>query len=108
MKNTIRSAAAIALMALGAISAQAQVQSAESGFAPDIANAQSTLSRQQVSNAYDTAQKAGTLQLNGGDAYRPVNDIRGTSSALTRAQVQSEAVAFNHNGGLLAGEGSVQ
>lgn len=107
MKNVIRSAAAVALMSLGALSAQAQVQSAEAGFAPDIANAQSSLSRQQVNVDFVKARQAGKLQLNGGNTYQPVNDIQAPSQ-VSRADVKAEAVAANQHGALLSQGNSVQ
>ena len=107
MKNVIRSAAAVALMSLGAIAAQAQVQSAEAGFAPEIGSAQSTLSRQQVSNDFVQARQAGKLQLAGGNAFKPVNDIK-SPSQVNRADVKAQAIAANQHGHLLSQEGSVQ
>ena len=107
MKNVIRSAAVVALMSLGAVAAQAQVQSAEAGFAPEIASAQSSLSRQQVSNDYVQARQAGKLQLAGGNAYKPVNDIK-TPSQVSRADVKAEAIAANQHGQLLSQGNSIQ
>ena len=107
MKNVIRSAAVVALMSLGAVAAQAQVQSAEAGFAPEIASAQSTLSRQQVSNDFVQARQAGKLQLAGGNTFKPVNDIKSPSQA-SRADVKAQAIAANQSGHLLSQEGSVQ
>ena len=107
MTNVIRSAAAVALIAMGAVSAQAQVQSAEAGFAPEITQAQSTLSAQQVRGAYVNARQSGNLQLGNGDSYKPVSSIQSPSQA-SRSEVRAEAVAANQHGDILKGVGSVQ
>lgn len=107
MTKVIRSAAAVALMAMGAISAQAQVQNAEAGFAPDITQAQSQLTRQQVVNQLVAARQSGQLQLGYGDVYAPINKLQ-SASALSRQQVQVEAVATSRQGNANAAEGSVQ
>ncbi|QNP47306.1 DUF4148 domain-containing protein [Diaphorobacter aerolatus] len=107
MKNLIRSAAVVALMSLGAVAAQAQVQSAEAGFAAEIASAQSSLSRQQVGSEFVQARQGGKLQLAHGDAYAPVNSIK-SASLLDRADVKAQAVAANQHGHLLSQGVSVQ
>ncbi len=108
MKNVFNTAAIAAVLALGAVSAQAQVQSAEAGYAADIYNAKSTMSRQQVVNDYLAARKDGTLPLAGGDGYTdPLRDARG-SSTLTRAEVKRDAATFAQSGNVLEGIGSVQ
>ncbi len=105
MKSILNIAAVAAVLSLSAVAAQAQVQSAEAGFAPDIYNAQSTLSRQQVSNAVVAARKDGTLPMAGGDSYTlPGTATQG--STLARSDVQRQATA--RGGNSLAGEGSVQ
>ncbi|QIL83477.1 DUF4148 domain-containing protein [Diaphorobacter sp. HDW4A] len=107
MKNILNTAAVVAVIAMGAVSAQAQVQSAEAGYATDVVNAQSTLSRQQVSNTFLAARKDGSLPLAGGDSYAdPVKDARGSS--LARGDVQRQAGAAAQAGNALRGEGSVQ
>ena len=107
MKSILNIAAVAAVLSLSAVAAQAQVQSAEAGFAPDIYNAQSTLSRQQVSNTFQAARKDGSLPLAGGDSYAdPVKDARGSS--LARGDVQRQAGAAAQAGNALRGEGSVQ
>ena len=115
MKSILNIAAVAAVLSLSAVAAQAQVQSAEAGFAPDIYNAQSTLSRQQVSNAVVAARKDGTLPMAGGDSYTlPMAGgdsytLPGTAtqgSTLARSDVQRQATA--RGGNSLAGEGSVQ
>ncbi|MBF5003015.1 hypothetical protein [Diaphorobacter caeni] len=107
MKNILNTAAAVAVIALSAASAQAQVNSAEAGYATDVVNAQSTLSRQQVSNAFLAARKDGSLALAGGDSYSdPVKNTQGAS--LTRGDVQRQAGAAAQAGTAPRGEGSVQ
>lgn len=106
MKKAIQSAAVVALMALGAVSAQAQVQSQEAGFAPEITNAKSQLSRQQVINAYQTARQNGSLPMVG-DTYTTAGEAKSVST-LTRAEVRAEAIAANKSGRILEGEGGVQ
>lgn len=93
-KNTIRSLAIVALMAAGAASAQAQVQSAEAGFEPTNATQHSALTRQQVTNDYLKARAQAPLGLTSGDAYlaTPVFKNTSASSSLTRAQVRAETV----------------
>ena len=59
MKSILNTAAVVAVLAVSAMGAQAQVNSAEAGYATDVANAQSTMSRQQVINEYLTARKNG-------------------------------------------------
>ncbi len=108
MKNAIRTAAAFTLIALGAATANAQVQSAEAGFAPDIAAAQSTLTRAQVTSDFVNARQNGQLQLAGGNAYQPANSLRATTSAVDRSAVRAQAVAAVKSHQLLDGESSVQ
>jgi len=106
MKNILNTTVAVAVLALGAVSAQAQVQSAEAGYATDIVNAQSSMSRQQVSNAFLAARKDGTLPLAGGDSY--VDTSARSQSTATRSDVQRQAAAAAHGGVAVFGEGSVQ
>lgn len=107
MKNVFNTAVAVAVLTLGAAGAQAQVQSAEAGFAPDVVNAQSTLSRQQVTNAYLAARKDGTLPLAGGNSY-PDPAARAQGSSVARSDVQRQAANTGFGGSALPGEGSVQ
>ena len=93
-KNTIRSLAIVALMAAGAVSAQAQVQSAEAGFVPANSSQTSALTRQQVTNDYLKAREQAPLGLTSGDAYlaTPMFNNKSATSGLTRAQVRAETV----------------
>ncbi len=106
MKNVLNTAAVVAVLALSSVAAQAQVNSAEAGFATDVATAQSNLSRQQVSNAYLAARKDGTLPMVGDSYTDPAARVKG--SALARTDVKSQAASAAHAGNALSGEGSVQ
>ncbi len=107
MKNVLNTATVAAVLALAAVGAQAQVQSAEAGYGTDVLNAQSTLSRQQVTNAFLTARNNGSLALAGGDSYTdPLAGARG--SAVARSDVQRQASNAAQGGNALVGEGSVQ
>ena len=106
MKSILNTAAVVAVLAVSAVIAQAQVNSAEAGYATDVANAQSTMSRQQVINEYLTARKNGTLPLVGDSYTDPVAANNG--AAVARSNVQRQAAGAAHAGTAIQGEGSVQ
>lgn len=93
-KITVPSVAAIALMTLGAATAQAQVQSAEAGFVTPLAQVQTSLTRQQVTNAVLVARQNGTLITNRGDELR-VSMARSMQvpSSLSRDEVKAGTIA---------------
>ena len=106
MKSILNTAAVVAVLAVSTVSAQAQVNSAEAGYGTDVANAQSTKSRQQVINEYLAARKDGTLPLVGDSYTDPAADNHG--SAIARSNVQRQATGAAHAGNAIQGEGSVQ
>ena len=107
MKNVFNTAAIAAVLALGAVSAQAQVQSAETGFATPISQYQSTLTRQEVTNAVLEARANGTLITNRADELRvSMNQARGTST-LTRAEVKAQTIANLKSSDRMPGESSM-
>lgn len=106
MKNILNTAAVVAVLAMGAVSAQAQVNSAEAGYGTDVTNAQSTMSRQQVVNDFLTARKNGTLSMVGDTYTDPTANITGSTVARSAVQRQAASAAVAGNG--IVGEGSVQ
>ena len=107
MKTAIQSVAVFALLAAGATVAQAQVQSAETGFATPISQYQSTLTRQEVTNAVLEARANGTLITNRADELRvSMNQARGTST-LTRAEVKAQTIANLKSSDRMPGESSM-
>ncbi|QIL71711.1 DUF4148 domain-containing protein [Diaphorobacter sp. HDW4B] len=106
MKSILNTAAVVAVLAVSAVSAQAQVNSAEAGYGTDVTNAQSTKSRQQVINEYLAARKDGTLPLVGDSYTDPAADNHG--AAVARSNVQRQAAGAAHAGTAIQGEGSVQ
>lgn len=107
MKTVLQTTIAAAVLVASSFAANAQVQSAEAGFAPDIYNAQSTLTRQQVNADYQAALKDGSLPVGDGDSFSfPAANAKGAT--LARSEVQRQATAAAHAGNGLQGEGSVQ
>ncbi|MPM30758.1 hypothetical protein SDC9_77308 [bioreactor metagenome] len=108
MSFATRTIAALALLAAGTLSAQAQVQSAEAGTIAQTASTPSTLTRAEVRDAVIAARANGTLIQHRGDELR-VSVTHGSQAVASRT-ANTKATTTVADGGqtLHLQQGSVQ